>query len=426
MGSAKYPDENYYDSFVQSHGGSCNAFTEGEYTTYQFDIASNSFQHSLDIFANCFISPLLSVNSMSREINAINSEFNLAKTSDGSRLQQLFCHECTTGHVLKKFSWGNETSLKTVPAAKGVDTHQILATFHRTHYTPQNMKLVVVGPFSLDQLEGDVLTSFGQWVVADVTPVDSSAVEAPVAATSAETGNKRKKKRVDKQPVDYSVLPTLEKCLCPLRDVKPLTSAMLHTFTRIVPIKHTHKLLLQFQLPPTMRHYRTKPTGYIGHLLGHEGPNSLLSLLKGRFNYATTLSSGVSCSNMEENSMFSLFEISVTLTDKGFANWMEVVSLVHQYISMMRATGPQQWVHDEIRQLAEIYYSECYSFFEAFYSHIFLFQSTWTRKRCPIWRSACRWRCCPCTAEIARTSSRRPIYTSSGTRSPSRTSWRRT
>lgn len=28
MGSEKYPDENEYDSFLASHGGSSNAFTE--------------------------------------------------------------------------------------------------------------------------------------------------------------------------------------------------------------------------------------------------------------------------------------------------------------------------------------------------------------------------------------------------------------
>ena len=31
MGSSKYPDENAYDSYVSSHGGSCNAMTEGMY-----------------------------------------------------------------------------------------------------------------------------------------------------------------------------------------------------------------------------------------------------------------------------------------------------------------------------------------------------------------------------------------------------------
>ena len=47
MGSKKYPGENEYDSFVSSHGGSCNAFTEGEMTTYQFDVSTDHFAHAL-------------------------------------------------------------------------------------------------------------------------------------------------------------------------------------------------------------------------------------------------------------------------------------------------------------------------------------------------------------------------------------------
>ena len=38
MGSAKYPDENEYDSFISQRGGSSNAFTECEYTLYYFDV----------------------------------------------------------------------------------------------------------------------------------------------------------------------------------------------------------------------------------------------------------------------------------------------------------------------------------------------------------------------------------------------------
>ena len=68
MGSSKYPGENEYDSFVSSHGGGCNAFTEGEYTTYQFDITTKHFSKALDIFANCFLTPLFNEGSVRREI----------------------------------------------------------------------------------------------------------------------------------------------------------------------------------------------------------------------------------------------------------------------------------------------------------------------------------------------------------------------
>jgi len=49
MGSAKFPSENQYDQYVNSHGGACNAFTEGEYTVYQFDITGEHLPKALDM-----------------------------------------------------------------------------------------------------------------------------------------------------------------------------------------------------------------------------------------------------------------------------------------------------------------------------------------------------------------------------------------
>ena len=74
----QYPAENYYDSFVQNHGGNDNAYTEFEYTNYQFDVQSQHFAAVLDIFANCFYQPLFARSAVDREIQSIESEFRLA------------------------------------------------------------------------------------------------------------------------------------------------------------------------------------------------------------------------------------------------------------------------------------------------------------------------------------------------------------
>jgi nardilysin len=170
--SPKYSNsENLYDSFISSRGGSCNAMTEGEYTVYQFDIAEEHFVPALDIFACCFKSPLLSQSAADREIKSIESEFSLARTSDGARLQQLMCDSATDGHVLRKFSWGNTKSLSTVPKANKVDIHGIVKTFYRKHYVPSAMKLVVMAPKGLEELEKDVRASFNDWVVLPEPPV---------------------------------------------------------------------------------------------------------------------------------------------------------------------------------------------------------------------------------------------------------------
>lgn len=103
MGSEKYSNENSYDSFITSHGGYCNAYTECEYTLYNFDIPSEYFFDAFDIFASCFISPLLNIESSSRELKSIESEFQIACTSDEARLEDLMCHFAEPSHLIRKF-----------------------------------------------------------------------------------------------------------------------------------------------------------------------------------------------------------------------------------------------------------------------------------------------------------------------------------
>lgn len=166
MGSRKYPKENAYDNYVTSHGGFANAMTEGEFTGYQFDIGAEFFSKALDMFAQCFISPLLSADAADREINAIESEFKLAIMSDSNRIGQLLSDLAPEGHPVRKFSWGNLNSLKITPKAQGADIMTLLRAFHATHYRPTAAKLVVVAPQGLDELEESVEQAFAGWVGA--------------------------------------------------------------------------------------------------------------------------------------------------------------------------------------------------------------------------------------------------------------------
>ena len=63
---------------------------------------------------------------------------------------------------------------------------------------------------------------------------------------------------------------------------------------------------------------RAKPEDYLSHLIGHEGKGSLLAALKQR-GWATGLSAGVGEGGMERNSGYSLFDVSITLTEAGLA-----------------------------------------------------------------------------------------------------------
>eukprot|EP00959_Pyramimonas_sp_CCMP1952_P162035 3387819-Pyramimonas_sp.AAC.1 len=102
-----------------------------------------------------------------------------------------------------------------------------------------------------------------------------------------------------------------------------------------------------FPLPSQFEHYTRKPDEYISHLIGHEGSGSLLSALKDK-GWATKLSAGVSDSGHEKSSACWLFGIAITLTEAGLDRMYDVAGLLFQYIAMLKAAGPQEWVFREI------------------------------------------------------------------------------
>lgn len=51
---------------------------------------------------------------------------------------------------------------------------------------------------------------------------------------------------------------------------------------KVVPIKDIRNLYVTFPIPDLQKYYKSNPGHYLGHLIGHEGPGSLLSELKAK------------------------------------------------------------------------------------------------------------------------------------------------
>ena len=88
-----------------------------EHTVFNFEIPQEKLFPTLDMFAQFFIHPLLLPDAVDREINSIESEFQLSKNVDDCRSQELMFNtskgdQNTYKHPFGKFSWGNMHSLK--------------------------------------------------------------------------------------------------------------------------------------------------------------------------------------------------------------------------------------------------------------------------------------------------------------------------
>ncbi|XP_034530735.1 nardilysin-like [Notolabrus celidotus] len=317
MGSEKYPSENGFDAFLKKHGGSDNASTDCERTVFQFDIQRKNFKEALDRWAQFFICPLMIRDAIDREVEAVDSEYQLAKPSDSHRKEMLFGSLAKPGHPMGKFCWGNAETLKHEPNKKKINVYKRLRAFWKKYYSAHYMTLAVQSKEKLDTLE--------EWVKEIFSKVPNNKLPKP----------------------DFSDM------------LDPFDTPDFNKLYRVVPVRKVHALNITWSLPPQEEYYRVKPLHYISWLIGHEGTGSILSVLRKRC-WALALFGGNSETGFDQNTTYSIFSISITLTNEGFQNFYQVTHLVFQYLKMLQKLGPQQRIYEEIQKIEanEFHYQE--------------------------------------------------------------------
>lgn len=79
--------------------------------------------------------------SMTREREAVDSEFQMALPSDEYRREQLICDFFSSSATINKFYWGNMLTLKgQLPDA---ELHKKLHEFRKRHYSANRMTLAI-------------------------------------------------------------------------------------------------------------------------------------------------------------------------------------------------------------------------------------------------------------------------------------------
>nr|XP_033772591.1 nardilysin [Geotrypetes seraphini] len=317
MGSEKYPDENGFDAFLKKHGGSDNASTDCERTIFQFDVQRKYFKEALDRWAQFFISPLMIRDAIDREVEAVDSEYQLAIPSDANRKEMLFGSLAKPGHPMGKFFWGNAKSLKYDPKKKKIDVYTRLRDFWKAHYSSHYMTVAVQSKESLDTLE--------EWVREIFSQIPNNGLLQP----------------------NFSHL------------TEPFDTPGFNKLYKVVPVRKVHALTISWALPSQEQFYRVKPLHYISWLIGHEGQGSILSTLRKKF-WALALFGGNSEIGFEQNTTYSIFCVSITLTDEGYKHFYEVTHIVFQYLKMIQQVGPQERIFEEIQKIEanEFHYQE--------------------------------------------------------------------
>lgn len=243
---------------------------------------------------------------MDRELRAVDSENKKNLQSDVWRMQQLHRSLGNPKHPFSGFSTGNLKTLRDEPLARGIKIRDEFIKFYETHYSANRMKLVVLGRESLEQLQ--------EWVESLFSAV----------------------KNTDLPQNRWDGLPAY-------------TDEQLATRIFTKPVMQTNAIDIRFPYPDETELYDSQPSRYLSHLIGHEGPGSILAYVK-----AKGWAYGLSAGGMTICPGTAIFTISISLTPLGLKHYIDVVKAVFQYVSILRQTPPQQWIYDEMADMSAV------------------------------------------------------------------------
>lgn len=320
LGSVKYPGENEYKSYLALHGGHSNASTSMHFTTYKFDILAEHAEHAIDIFANFFIEPLFTVSGTSREVHAVDSENSKNLSADVRRRLQVLKDIGDPSHYYTKFSTGNAQTIPTETSEQLESIREALLAFHRMHYRPENLTVVIAGPQSLDQLQ--------EWIVSRFESMKSAPFPLnPSNPSIAEQLIEDAAKGVPSYHFTAPIVPYQSAFHPNVQMSNGLSWPILVTNK---PIRSMRKLVVMFPVPSVYKVPDQSPVSLLSHLLGHEGPGSSFAVLQ-NLGWISSLSAGSRVSAPD----FTLFQIELTLTVPGERHWKDVVRVLFLHCQLI-------------------------------------------------------------------------------------------
>jgi len=319
LGTEKFPEENYFSNYVKNNGGYNNAYTSGEHTNYYYKIQHQAFEHSLEIFSRFFIDPLLTPDAVDREVNAVHSEHSKNVSDDMWRSTGVIREISNPNSVYYNFRTGNKESLY----QNRENLFEELKKFHDKYYSANQITVALFGPQTLDTLEEYIRKYY-----SDIPNLDVD--------WSSEIISTAFPHNYDLEKLNSTVLNSRRKLNC-------------LKFVKVLPIQKDSTITLIWELPTKARLYKYSMLMVISHFIGDEGEGSIAGELKKHY-----LINGLMAGPIDENFDKTLFAVTIDLTDLGWKYRHQVISVVHDYIQILREQGLPKEQYEEIRTVMNI------------------------------------------------------------------------
>ena len=302
MGSKKYKSPNEYMEFITQNGGSTNAFTAPEQTTYLFSINNKKFAPALDRLSAAIMEPLFDGTMVEKEINAVNSEWLKNRQTDVFIRQRAIALTGNPSHPRVKLGVGNKDTL-------GSNEEQLLGSlrdFHEKFYSANLMKLVLVGSQSSKELAKLARKYFSN--------IKNTKVERPVNNISAYRAKDLSKEIFVRSKVKSSSL-AVE-----------------------FPIKNNRNL------------WKSKPNQYITKLINSQEDGSLMVRLQDEGLIQSGAAIFLPATWGKDGSAF----IEYSLTEMGENNKDKILFLTYEFIDLIKSNGIKKAYFDELASINKI------------------------------------------------------------------------
>ena len=306
MGSKKYKSPNEYMEFISQNGGSTNAFTAAEQTTYLFSINSKQFAPALDRLSSAIKEPLFDGTMVEKEINAVNSEWLKNRQTDTFIQQRAFALTGNPSHPRVKLGVGNKETL-------GTNEEQLLSSlrdFHSKFYSANLMKLVLVGNQSSKELAKLARKYFSK--------IDNKKVERPVTNIPAYRAEDLSKEIFIKSKVKSPIF------------------------------------LIEFPIKDNRKSWKSKPNQYISKLINSQEDGSLMVKLQDEGLIQNGQAVFMPSAWGKDGSAF----IEYSLTEKGESNKETILFLTYQFIDLIKSTGVDKAYFDELASINKIQFDD--------------------------------------------------------------------
>ena len=306
MGSKKYKSPNEYMEFITQNGGSTNAFTAAEQTTYLFSINSKKFDPALDRLSSALMNPLFDGSMVEKEINAVNSEWLKNRQTDAFIQQRALARTGNPAHPKLKLGVGNKETL-------GSNEERLLSSlkeFHDKFYSANLMKLILVGNQSSKELEKLARKYFSN--------IKNKKVARPVTEISAYREQDLSKEIFIRSKIKSPIF------------------------------------LIEFPIKDNRSQWKSKPNQYIAKLINSQEDGSLMTMLQDKGLIQSGQATLMPSAWGKDGSAF----VEYSLTEKGEKNKELILYSTHQFIDLIKSNGIDQAYFDELASINSIQFED--------------------------------------------------------------------